>query len=70
MAVKFEKGISILEKILEEEKYKPLTRKVLEVDLYQTIFDQIQKYKEEEQTEANTINSIIAILDNFVSIEK
>jgi len=70
MAVKFEKGISILEKILEEEKYKPLTRKVLEVDLYQTIFDQIQKYKEEEQTEANTINSIIAILDNFVSVEK
>tara|TARA_B100002019_G_scaffold241830_1_gene217983 strand:+ start:114 stop:326 length:213 start_codon:yes stop_codon:yes gene_type:complete len=70
MSVKFEKGISVLEKILEEEKYRPLTRQVLEVDLYQAIFNQIQKYKEEEQTEATTINSIIAILDNFVSLEK
>ena len=66
MVYKFEKGISVLEKILEEEKYSSLTKKVLEKNLHEAIFDEIDKFKDEDQTETSTINAIMAILDNYV----
>ena len=69
MAYKFEKGISVLEEILKEDKYEPLTKKILDKDLYEAIFDEIHKYKEEKQSDKTTTNAIIAILDNFVGNE-